>query len=173
MRRARILALGLALGLAVGWAGLTLAQSTVSTNPRTGGGATPAGFNSYTLRADAASFATVAASIAGASFQELDSSFRHRGFFDLTVPTEGRLVAQHTSGAGVTSRLALQYSVGACGTFTDSGIFTALTTINTMEVGAWTAIPVAMRATVCTRIGVTGGDGTELPQLANVYLQVR
>jgi hypothetical protein len=39
---------------------------------------------------------------------------------------------------------------------------------------AWTAIPAGMKAdNVCVTVFVTGGDGTESPDFANVYLHVK
>jgi hypothetical protein len=128
---------------------------------------------SVTLRSDGTDFSATAASMAGSSFQEITSSGFFRVKLDLTNATEMRVHTSQTALA-VTGRVLIQYSTNNGGSWTSSGIYVQLATANnTYATGAWTAIPAGMKGDVLLRSGFTNGDGTESPDVSNIYVEYR
>ena len=137
-----------------------------------GGGGAPAIPQTVCLYADVGYGTLTAAQAAGATFTEFDTSFRHRVKLDLTNATQMRIQFCQGNNTANTAKLAVQYSTNGT-SFTDAGVFANFGAINTTQVGAWTNIPAGMKADVFLRFGATGGDGTEIPEFGNVYIQVK
>jgi hypothetical protein len=141
--------------------------------PTDTGSSTAAMTDTVTLRADAGNYAFVAATITGTGIQQLDSSGRHRLHKDLTNVAEARLHAMHVSGAGNTAILRVDYSTDQNSWTVTTIQFTFDSTIGVIKSSPWTAVPAGMKGDVYIRIIATNGDGTEAPQVGNVYLEFR
>jgi hypothetical protein len=125
----------------------------------------------FTIRADATDYSMPAS----ASFSEITSSQIHRIAVDLTNVSEMKIHFQQTAIATTTPRIEVQYSLnnGSSWTTTNvSGTFSSATAIIYIQ-GAWTGIPAAAKAPVLLRVGTIGGNGSESPDVANIYISVR
>lgn len=123
-----------------------------------------------TVRADATDYSMPAT----ASFSEITSSALHRVKLDLTNATQMRIHFMQTAVAVTNPRIEIGYSLNNGGAWTLSGISATFgTVVNTYITGAWTDIPPGMKADVLLRIGTIGGNGSESPDVANIYISYR
>jgi hypothetical protein len=79
----------------------------------------------------------------------------------------------HVSGAGNTAVLRVDYSTDQNSWTVTTIQFTFDSTIGVIKSSPWTTVPAGMKGDVYLRIIATGGDGTEAPQVGNVYLEFR
>lgn len=123
-----------------------------------------------TVRADATDFSMAAT----ASFSEITSSSLHRVWLDLTNASEMKIHFMQTSVAVTTPRIEVQYSLNNGSSWTTTGVSATFGTVaNTYIPGTWTSIPVGAQAPVLLRVGTIGGNGSESPDVANIYISVR
>ncbi len=123
-----------------------------------------------TLRADGAVY-----TMTDLTSTEINSSRHHRARADLTDYDECRIVVKVTT-AGVTGVVRWTYDTDNLGedtTYTEvAGSDASLSALGLIA-GAWTAIPAPAKTDVFLGNRVSGGNGTEDPQVSNVYLQCR